>query len=114
MANSKRWGILFTCLVCRGVHVEVVEEMTSSSFINAFKRSVAIRGNVKQVRSDRGTNFVGATDSLMIDAVNVEDGPVKTICLTLELCVFSIHHTPPILEAFWNVSLELLGEYLTL
>ena len=77
VANSKRWGVLFTCLVCRGVHVEVVEEMTSSSFINAFKRFVAIRGNVKQVRSDRGTNFVGATDSLMIDAVNVEDEPVK-------------------------------------
>lgn len=76
-ANAKRWAILFTCMVSRGIHFEVVEEMTSSSFINAFKRFVAIRGKVKQIRSDRGTNFVGATDVLCINAVNVEDGPVK-------------------------------------
>lgn len=76
-ANAKRWAILFTCMVSRGIHIEVVEEMSSSSFINAFKRFVAIRGKVKQIRSDRGTNFVGATDDLHINAVNVEDGPVK-------------------------------------
>lgn len=35
------------------------------------------RGNVKLFRSDRGTNFIGATDKLNIEAINVEDGPVK-------------------------------------
>ena len=77
-ANSKRWAILFTCLTTRAIHIEVVEEMTSSSFINALRRFVAIRGNVKSFRSDRGTNFVGATDSLKIDTINVEEGKVKT------------------------------------
>ncbi|XP_071139321.1 uncharacterized protein [Mytilus edulis] len=77
VANAKRWAIIFTCLVTRGVHLEVVEEMTSSSFINAFKRFIAIRGEVKLIRSDRGTNFVGATDQLGIDSINVEDGPIK-------------------------------------
>ncbi|XP_065921918.1 uncharacterized protein [Magallana gigas] len=43
-ANAKRWAILFTCMVSRGIHIEVVEEMSLSSFINAFKRFVAIRG----------------------------------------------------------------------
>jgi hypothetical protein len=76
-ANSKRWAVLFTCLSTRGVHIEVIEELSSSSFINAFKRFVAIRGPVKIVRSDRGTNFVGATENLGIDSVKVEDHPVK-------------------------------------
>lgn len=76
-ANSKRWGILFTCMTTRAVHIEVVEDMSSSSFINAFKRFVSIRGPVKQIRSDRGTNFIGAVDDLKINAVNVEDGSVK-------------------------------------
>ncbi|XP_061170421.1 uncharacterized protein LOC133179742 [Saccostrea echinata] len=75
-ANSKRWAVLFTCLSTRGVHIEVIEELSSSSFINAFKRFMAIRGPVKIVRSDRGTNFVGATDDLCIDTVKVEDHPV--------------------------------------
>ncbi len=76
-ANHKRWAILFTCLVCRAIHIEVVEDMSSSAFINALRRFVSIRGNVKQFRSDRGTNFVGSTDSLNITAVNVEDPEVK-------------------------------------
>jgi len=76
-ANSKRWAIIFTCMSTRGVHIEVVEEMSTSSFINAFKRFVSIRGDVKLIRSDRGTNFIGATDHLGINGINVEDGPVK-------------------------------------
>ncbi|XP_052694839.1 uncharacterized protein LOC128173163 [Crassostrea angulata] len=76
-ANGKRWAALFTCLVTRAVHVEVVEEMSASSFINALKRFTAIRGQAKEYRSDRGTNFVGATDPLQIDAINVEDRQVK-------------------------------------
>ncbi|KAI3351360.1 hypothetical protein L3Q82_005904 [Scortum barcoo] len=59
-ANRKRWAILFTCLCARAVHVEIVEEMSSSSFINAFRRFVALHGPVKQLRSDCGTNFIGA------------------------------------------------------
>ncbi|XP_014676742.1 PREDICTED: uncharacterized protein LOC106816632 [Priapulus caudatus] len=77
LAHSKRWAILFTCLTTRAIHIEVVEDMSSSAFINSVRRFVAIRGNVKEFRSDRGTNFVGATRSLRIDTVNVEDSPVK-------------------------------------
>jgi hypothetical protein len=65
-ANSKRWAVLFTCLAIRAVHIEVIEEMTTSSFINAFRRFVSLRGPVKEVRSDRGTNFVGAAAELKV------------------------------------------------
>ncbi|VDI40104.1 Hypothetical predicted protein [Mytilus galloprovincialis] len=51
--------------------------MSSSSFINAFKRFIAFREEVKLIRSDRGTNFVGATDQLGIDSFNVEDEQIK-------------------------------------
>nr|XP_022331189.1 uncharacterized protein LOC111129227 [Crassostrea virginica] len=55
--------------------------MSSSSFINALRRFIAIRGHVKEIRSDRGTNFVGSTDSLGIHTVNFEDGPIKKFLL---------------------------------
>lgn len=73
-ANSKRWAILFTCLCTRALHIEVVEEMTSSSFINAFRRFVALRGPVKQLRSDCGTNFVGACREM---GITTERGRVQ-------------------------------------
>ncbi|XP_062610110.1 uncharacterized protein LOC134271902 [Saccostrea cucullata] len=75
-SNQNRWAIMFTCLVSRAVHVELVEELSSSSFINALRRFVAVRGPVKQYRSDRGTNFVGAAKELNIDAHFVESGEV--------------------------------------
>ncbi|XP_062619290.1 uncharacterized protein LOC134280860 [Saccostrea cucullata] len=77
MAHSKRWALLFTCLVTRAVHIEVVEDMSSSSVINAVRRLVALRGEVKEFRSDRGTNFVGAADEMRTDVINVEEGPFR-------------------------------------
>ncbi|XP_061185158.1 uncharacterized protein LOC133193208 [Saccostrea echinata] len=76
-AHSKRWAVLFTCLYSRAVHIEVIEEMTSSSFINALRRFVAVRGTVSEFRSDRGTNFVGAAAELQMNVVNVEDNSLK-------------------------------------
>ncbi|XP_068209384.1 uncharacterized protein [Palaemon carinicauda] len=76
-ANSKRWAILFSCLVTRAVHIELIEEMSSSAFINALRRFISLRGQVKIFRSDRGTNFIGAVDKLRIDSINVEDGPFR-------------------------------------
>ena len=77
-AQGKRWAIMFTCLTIRAVHIEIIEELSSAAFINALRRFVAIRGKVKILRSDRGTNFVGSTDDLKIDAINVEDTSVKS------------------------------------
>jgi hypothetical protein len=75
-SNQNRWAILFTCLVSRAVHIELIEGLSSASFINALQRFVAIRGAVKQYRSDRGTNFVGATKELSINTYFVESGDV--------------------------------------
>ena len=58
-ANSKRWGLLFTCLSSRAIHVELLESMDASSFICALRRFFAIRGPASRIRCDRGTNFVG-------------------------------------------------------
>lgn len=94
-ANQKRWALLFTCLVTRAIHIEVIEELTSSAFINALRRMVAIRGPVVQFRSDRGTNFVGGTDDLSIDAEFVEHGPVaKYLSNSRTVWKFNPPHAP--------------------
>ncbi|XP_054652021.1 uncharacterized protein LOC129192244 [Dunckerocampus dactyliophorus] len=67
LSNSKRWAVMFSCMSSRAVHIEVIEAMSSSSFINALRRFFAVRGPVKQIRSDRGTNFVGASRELNMD-----------------------------------------------
>lgn len=76
-ANSKRWAVLFTCMSTRAVHIEVIETMSASSCINALRRFFAIRGPARQLRSDRGTNFVGANSNLKA-ATEAEEESVNT------------------------------------
>ncbi|XP_029112188.1 uncharacterized protein LOC114911891 [Scleropages formosus] len=73
-AESKRWAIMFSCLSSRAVHIELIESMDASSCINALRRFFAIRGPAKQLRSDCGTNFIGASKELGMDKNQLDSG----------------------------------------
>ena len=60
----KHYGVLFTCLSCRAIHLEIANSLDTSSFINALRRFLSVRGPIRQLRSDQGTNFVGAAREL--------------------------------------------------
>lgn len=66
-SESNRLAIMFSCMSSRAVHVELIESMDMSSCINALRRFFAIRGPAKQLMSDRGTNFIGASKELNMD-----------------------------------------------
>ena len=51
-------------MTTRAVHIEVVEDYSSETFIAAFYRFTASRGICKELYSDQGTNFVGADTQL--------------------------------------------------
>ena len=63
-STIKRWGFLFTCLSSRAIHIETINTLTTDSFINAFRRFVCRRGKVRELRCDRGTNFIGGKSIL--------------------------------------------------
>jgi len=77
LTNSKRWAVIFTCLGTRAIHVEVIESMGSSSFINALRRFISIRGPVKQLKSDCGTNFLGACKELGITSKHCNNQEIQ-------------------------------------
>jgi hypothetical protein len=60
----KRYGVIFTCLASRAVHIEVASSLSTDSFINALRRTICTRGPIRVLRCDQGTNFVGAKREL--------------------------------------------------
>ena len=60
----KKYGVIFTCLAVRAVHIELASSLDIDSCINALRHFTARRGQVKEIRSDNGTNFVGANREL--------------------------------------------------
>ena len=64
-ATAKRWGIIFKCLTTRAVHLEVLAEMTTDSFLQSFRRFTGRRGRPHTLWSDHGTNFRGGEAELI-------------------------------------------------
>ena len=57
-AKAKRYGVIFTCLTVRAIHIEVASSLDTASFANALRRFIARRGQPEEIRSDNGSNFV--------------------------------------------------------
>jgi hypothetical protein len=62
--TEKRYGVIFTCLCSRAMHLELADSLDTDACINALRRFIARRGQVKIMRSDNGSNFVGAEKQL--------------------------------------------------
>ena len=60
----KRYGVLFTCMASRAIHLEVANTLETNSFICALRRFICRRGPIRQLRCDQGSNFVGAKREL--------------------------------------------------
>ena len=61
--TQKVWVLIFSCLYSRAIHLEVLDSMDTASFKQAFARFQALRGECVYLRSDAGSNFVGARNT---------------------------------------------------
>ncbi|XP_064117743.1 uncharacterized protein LOC135223168 [Macrobrachium nipponense] len=73
----KRYGVIFTCLVSRSIHIETANTLQSDSFINTLRRFVSRRGHPKVIRCDNGTNFHGAERELKAALDEVEEKKIE-------------------------------------
>jgi len=64
--DVERYGVLFTCMASRAVHLKLSNSLDTASFINILRRFICRRAPVRQLRSAQGSNFVGAREFISI------------------------------------------------
>ena len=77
----KRYGVVFTCFTSRAIHLEVANSLDTDSFINALRRFLSLRGPIRQLRSDRGTNFMSAERELREAISEMDDQQISNFLL---------------------------------
>lgn len=95
-SDLKRYGIIFTCLNSRAVHLESVSSMETDSFLLCLRRFIGRRGLVRTIRCDNGTNFVGAKHKLRKALQEMYTEKIKSHLLTLgtDFIINWIHNPP--------------------
>ena len=62
----KGYGAVFVCLMTRAVHLDLVGDLSTDSFLLALIRFMARRGKAKTIWTDNDTNLIGAERELSI------------------------------------------------
>lgn len=62
--SQKTWICLFTCLVTRAVHLELLHNMSAEQFLLGFRRFISRHGKPKEIISDNAMQFKLASDTL--------------------------------------------------
>ena len=61
---EKHYGLIFTCLATRCVHLEACPDLKTDTFLNAYRRFVSRRCQPTTMLSDNGKTFIGASEDL--------------------------------------------------
>ena len=96
----KRYGVIFTCMSTRAVHLEVAFSLDTDSCINALRRFISRRGPVKLFVSDNGTNLVAAERELREE---IEQWNKNKIMTTLQQQGIRWQFNPPAGSHFGGV-----------
>ncbi|XP_049878266.1 uncharacterized protein LOC126375402 [Pectinophora gossypiella] len=77
--REKRYGVLFTCLTVRAIHIEIVTNLTTDALIMALRRMAARRGWPLHLYSDNGTNLRGACSELTKSVRELDHDVLKNL-----------------------------------
>ncbi|XP_050065913.1 uncharacterized protein LOC126554977 [Aphis gossypii] len=74
---KKAWIAIFICFSTKAIHLELAEDLSSSSFLAILRCFMARRGKCAKIYSDNGTNFVGAQKMLVSMMKGASDKFIK-------------------------------------
>lgn len=89
---DKAYIVVFVCYATKAIHIELAGDMSTESFLAAFRRFISRRGLCRDMFSDNGSNFIGAKKELQELFNIVKD---NSIFLFLSKAHINWHFNPP-------------------
>lgn len=80
-SEHKHWGVLYTCLSSRAIHLETANWLNTDAFLTSYRRFVCRRGPTKLLRCDRGTNFIGGQNELQSALKEMDQNKIRNVLL---------------------------------
>ena len=62
--REKSWGVIFTCMSSRAVHLELTQAYHTDALLQALRRFMSVRGAPKEFLSDQGTQLVSCSKAV--------------------------------------------------
>ena len=87
--------VIFTCMTTRAIHLELVTDRSTDTFLMAFRRFACTRGHPNTCWSDCGTNFVGAQAYLKEIMCNWDIPRIQSILTEEFTCDFKWEFNVP-------------------
>ena len=78
--TAKHYGVIFTCINTRAVHLELATDASTMEFLHVLRRFFCYRGYPKQMISDNGSQMVGAERELRAMIEGWEIKQLKEYC----------------------------------
>ena len=113
----KSYVCVFVSMSVKAVHLELVSDLSTESFIACLRRFVARRGKPSSIWSDHGTNFVGACKLLkelyaFLHSRKTEDA-VCNFCSTQGIRWHFIPERTPHFGGLWEAAVKSFKTHLT-
>lgn len=91
----KSYFAIFICFATKAIHIEVVIDLSTASFIASFRRFISRRGLVQNLHSDCGTNFIGARRTVTRSLTEVHNKWNDEVSKELADFKTNWHNNPP-------------------
>ena len=62
--RKKVWGVIFSCASTRAIQLDVCVDYSTESVLHCVRQLMAVRGDVKMIISDPGSQLVAASKEL--------------------------------------------------
>ena len=112
--KEKCWGVIFTCMVSRAVHLDLTQGYDTDALLQAIRRFMSLRGCPKELLSDHGSQMIACHKevAVMLELVdwNLVDGWCSRKGITWKLVPPQGQHMNGVTESLVRVTKDQLKQ----